>query len=59
MYHGNAPQGLTISVALATTVRSPPRKLAISIERATAYAQRAYPLNSGGEEKQEFIDDSK
>jgi hypothetical protein len=49
MYHGNAPQELTISVAPAT---SPSRKLTVSIERATAWAQQAYLLDPGGEEKQ-------
>ena len=58
MYHGNAPQELTISVALATIV-VPSRKLTVSIERATALAQQAYPLDSGGEEQQEFIHDSR
>lgn len=56
MYHGDAPQELTISAALAT---SPSKSLTVSIERARAQAQQAYLLYSGSEEKHELIHDSR
>lgn len=56
MYHGDVPQELTISAALAT---SPSKSPTVSIERAGAQNQQAHLLYSGGEEKYEFIDDSR